>query len=246
MGWSQRELAARCEIDQATISRVECAKLPDLTIATAASILDALGVRATLDLRAPFIADQRRQRDIGHARCVEYVARRLRRHGWIVLTEVEVVSGSARGWIDVLAYRPNDAILLVIEVKTELTDIGGLQRQIGWYERESWNIARRESWTPTKLLTAVVLLATRRNVGQIETNRGFLRQEFRVSARDLASAVVVSGGLTRGRCLALIDPLNRTRRWLLPVPSAASSYVAPYADYAALARRLHAPSVPLG
>jgi transcriptional regulator with XRE-family HTH domain len=107
-GWSQQELAVRTQLAQSTISRIERATLVDLTFVTAATVLDALDVRAALDLRTPFIADRQRQRDPGHARCVAYVSRRLRRLGWVTLAEVEIVSGTAHGWIDVLAYRESD------------------------------------------------------------------------------------------------------------------------------------------
>ena len=108
LGWTQRELAEQTLLAQSTISRIERAVLKDLTFATAAAVLDALGVRAVLDLRAPFIADHQRQRDAGHARCIAYVSRRLRRLGWVTLAEVEIVSGNSHGWIDVLAFRERD------------------------------------------------------------------------------------------------------------------------------------------
>ena len=47
------------------------------------------------------------------------------------------------GWIDVLAYHPGTGMLVVIEVKTELHDIGAEQRRFASYERESYAAARR-------------------------------------------------------------------------------------------------------
>ena len=58
-----------------------------------------------------------------HARCIAYVARRLRACGWDVRFEVEVGTGRYRGWIDLLALR--GTTMLCVEVKTELDDMGG-------------------------------------------------------------------------------------------------------------------------
>jgi transcriptional regulator with XRE-family HTH domain len=241
LGWSQRELAWRAKVAQSTVCRIERATLPDLTFDTAALLLDVLGVRASLELQAPFIADRARQRDPGHARCVAYVARRLRRLGWMVLTEVEVVTGSSHGWIDVLAYRERDGLLLVIEVKTDLVDIGMLQRQVSWYERAAWDAARREGWQPRRAISAVLVLATERALERMSDNRELLRQTFPVSARDLNEAAAGNAAVRpEGRAMAMIDPYNRSRRWLLATPLAGHAAGVRYADYAALMRRIRA------
>ena len=45
--------------------------------------------------------------------------------------------------MDLLAWHPATGLLLVIEVKTELHDLGANERQLNWYEREAWAAARR-------------------------------------------------------------------------------------------------------
>jgi transcriptional regulator with XRE-family HTH domain len=231
LGWSQRELARRAEITQSTVSRVERAKLDDLTFVTAAQLLDALGIRARLDLRAPFIADRRRQTDAGHARCVAYVARRLRRLGWSVLTEVEIVTGSARGWIDVLAYRPGDDLLLIIEIKTELEDIGMVQRQLAWYERAAWDAAHRAGWRPSRAVAALLVLETARTLERVADNRELLVLSFPMTARELGKIVAGATG-AGGRSLAMIDPYVRSAYWLLRTPLFGRVREPRYADYA--------------
>lgn len=241
LGWSQRELARRTELAQSTICRIERATLADLTFDTAAVVLDVLGVRATLDLQSPLIADGRRQKDPGHARCVAYVARRLRRLGWATVTEVEIVTGSGHGWIDVLAYRERDGLLLVIEVKTDLVDIGMVLRQVSWYERAAFDAARREGWLPREATGAVLVLATQRTLERVAENRELLRQSFPMSARDLTLAVNGEGRVAaRMRAMAMIDPYNRSRRWLLATPLSGRVQPAPYVDYAGLMRRIRA------
>ena len=246
LGWSQRELARRTQLAQSTVCRIERATLPDLTFDTAALILDVLGVHASLELRAPFVADRERQRDAGHARCVAYVARRLRRMGWTVLTEVEIVTGSSHGWIDVLAYRESEGLLLVAEVKTDIVDVGMLQRQIGWYERGAWAAARRQGWQPRQAISAALVLATAQASTRIADNRDLLQESFPMSARELSMVVARDARgpdgrrLPARRALALIDPYNRSRRWLLATPLAGRVAPAAYTDYADFMRRTRA------
>lgn len=239
LGWSQRDLAERAQVAQSTISRMERAVLDDLTFATAALVLDALGVRASLSLQTPFIADRSRQSDAGHARCVAYVVRRLRRLGWVTLTEVEIVDGRSHGWIDVLAYRESDGRLLVIEVKTDVVDVGRAERQLGWYERAAWDVARRHGWRPRQVTAALLVLATQATLERLAANREHMQQSFPMAARELG--MIAAGGsaaASGSRALAMIDPYNRSKRWLRATPL--SGRVAPprYADYAALMARV--------
>ena len=76
------------------------------------------------DGRTLGLAGRREQNDLVHAACAGYVARRLGRAGWHVLLEVEVGDGRGRGWIDLLAFRESDRSLLIVEVKTEIIDVG--------------------------------------------------------------------------------------------------------------------------
>jgi transcriptional regulator with XRE-family HTH domain len=146
-GWSQRRLGTEAGISQTMISAIERAALPDLPLPTAISVLLAADIEFELRLVPP----QRARpivRDRAHARCVAYVARRLARAGFRVATEVEIGQGRWRGFIDVLAYHPLHRLLLVIEVKTEIVDVGGIDRQLGSYERAAWQAARGLGWRP--------------------------------------------------------------------------------------------------
>ena len=77
-----------------------------------------------------------------------HIARRLERSNWNVATEVEVGGDRSRGWIDLLAFRPATGLLLVVEVKTEIHDLGQIDRALGWYEREDG--MRRGDWLASR------------------------------------------------------------------------------------------------
>lgn len=71
--------------------------------------------------------------DEAHAAIVEAIVARLRRHGWLVEIEVSFSIWGERGSVDVLAFHPGRGALLVIEVKSGITDsqatIHGLDRK---------------------------------------------------------------------------------------------------------------------
>lgn len=143
IGWTQRTLEERSGVCQSMVSRIEQGRVGDLTFGTATALLEAMGARLVIAVDAPYLADRDRQRDAGHTRLSACVVRRLRASGWDVRTEVEVGGDRSRGWIDVLAFHPTTGVLLVIELKTEIHDLGQIERSLGWYEREAWAAARR-------------------------------------------------------------------------------------------------------
>jgi transcriptional regulator with XRE-family HTH domain len=240
LGWSQRDLARHAHVSQSTICRVELGRIDSLSIETAARVLDALGVRASLELRAPFVAKNSRQRDAGHARCLAYVVRRLERAGWLVRTEVEIVSGSTRGWIDILAFRPSDRTLLVVEIKTELVDLGAIMRQQNWYEREAWAAARRFGWRPTTRIGALMGLGTDATIQRIRDNRQLIAHAFAGTAAQLGDFVNSPAAVTPDRAIALVDPLDRGRAWLRRAPVSGRSVRTRYSNYADFISRTQA------
>ena len=201
-------------------------------MAAVESLLAAMGARLLVDVSPPFIANSR-QRDAVHARCSSHVARRLERAGWQVTTEVEIGGDRSRGWIDILAWHPVSGTLFVIEIKTELRDLGAIERSLGWYEREAWTAARRLGWRPTRVVGCLLLLATEAVELRITDNRPELARSFPTRARELAN--VVAGqfdGRPLKRGLALIDPRSRRAAWLRPSRVDGRRTPAPYADYA--------------
>jgi transcriptional regulator with XRE-family HTH domain len=238
IGWSQRELAARAGVSQGLVSAIENGRLPTITLATATRLLEAMGARLILDVAAPFLGDRQLQCDPAHVRCVTHVARRLGKAGWQVATEVEIGGDRSRGWIDILAFPPVTHVLLVIEIKTEIRDLGAIERTIGWYERESWAAARRRGWRPSQSVGALMVLATTANDERFGQNRDALAYGFPMRARELST--LVSTGVARSgprRAVAMIDPGSRRADWLRRSRLDGRRSPAPYGDYADFMRR---------
>jgi transcriptional regulator with XRE-family HTH domain len=232
LGWTQAELGARAGFSQAFVSLVEGLRVPDLTLESATRLIEAMGGRLNVGVSAPFLADRDLQRDPAHARCVAYVVARLTRDGWMTATEVEVGGDRSRGWIDILAYEPGRRLLLVIEIKTEIRDVGAIERTLGWYEREAWLGAKRLGWRPSKVLGCLLLLATEMNETRIADNRAALSDGFPLRAtslrRILANEVPPP---SPARAMAVIDPRSRRKDWLRPSRVDGRPTAAPYMDY---------------
>ncbi len=232
--WTQRRLSAVSGVSQPMISEVERALVPDLPIATTIRLLSALDVRIELRMFAPTAAAPP-VRDRAHSRCVGYVARRLEGAGWLVATEVEAGDERWRGFIDLLAFHPVERILLVLEIKTDLDDIGAVDRQLGGYERHAWAAAQALGWRPRAVTGALLLLATDENDRRLIEHRTYVDRRFRIRAAAFRALVAdPRQGLERGeRCLAMIDPRTRRTRWLMPTWLDGRRNAARYKDRAA-------------
>lgn len=233
LGWTQRELGRRAGMSQSEISRLERGLLEDLTFDTAERLLKAMGARLALSVDAPFLGDRQRQREPAHARCSSHVASKLRRAGWLVVTEVEIGGDRSRGWIDVMALHPATGLLLIIEIKTEVRDLGAIERSLGWYERAAWAAARRLGWHPVRSIGCLLLLATEANDARVIENRAPFVAGFPVRARDLTASIDDgSSPAVAGRSVAMIDPLSRRTAWLRPLRVDGRRSPAPFRDYA--------------
>jgi len=240
LGLTQRDVEQRTGIPQSVISRFERGVPCSVDLTRVDRIGSALGGRVGLSFEAPFLADRVMQRDRVHARCVAYIAARLRADGWLVATEVEIEGGGGPGWIDVLAFDPGSGWLLVIEMKTEIHDFGRVQRTLAWYERRAVAAARTQGWRSWRTHAALLLLSTDAVDRALAINRALAGEAFPGRARHLAPFVASPGvaPAPAGRSLAVIDPFSRRRLWLRPTRLDGRRTMAPHADYAAVVRRL--------
>ncbi|MEO5963993.1 MAG: helix-turn-helix domain-containing protein [Candidatus Limnocylindrales bacterium] len=239
VGSTQRDLAAQAQTSQATISRLEGGGSSSVDLLVVERVLASLGIRAALTMDARHLEDRRRQTDGVHARLNGYIARRLERDRWRTALEVRVGSDAPRGWIDLLAFREADRALLVEETKTDIPDMGGLQRSLAFYEREAWDAARSLGWRPSRVVALVVALDTRSVAGRLADNRDTVTRAF--PARVDATAAWVRDQATeppRGWTLATADPLDRSLTWLRPTTLGSRRRPPAYSGYAEAASRL--------
>ena len=239
VGWSQRELAARAGVAQATVCRVESGTAGSLDIVTTGRLFAALGLRAHIDVDDFRLDDRRRQQDGVHAQVNGFVARRLERWGWRTAMEVLIGDGNPRGWIDLLAYREADRALLVEETKTDIPDMGGLQRSVAFYERMAMSAARRLGWWPRHVAVLVVLLDSEAVARRLVDNREIVRRAFPVPIREMSAWLAdpecpMPNGWAMGTC----DPASRAAAWLRPTTLGSRRLAPAYRGYADAAARL--------
>ena len=243
LGYSQREMERRTGVAQTAQSRFERGLPSSIGIAEMERLAAGLGGRIRFTFHAPFMEDRLAQRDRVHARCIGYVATRLRATGWMVETEVEIRGSFGPGWIDVLAFHPTTRELLVIEIKTEVHHLGRTQRTLAWYESQAPAAARAREWQPQRIRGALLFLATAAVDRGLESNRDLLAHAFPLRASGLQSFIEDPGSAQpHARGLALIDPLNRRAVWLRPTRLDGRRSAAPHVDYGSVVRALEARS----
>ena len=188
----------------------------DASLRTLDRIARSLDAELILDLRLPTVIGRADQLDAAHARCVAAARRSLERHGYVCAVECEILDGRLRGWIDLLAFDGVSGRLVVVEVKTELRDLGGLQRQVGWYVRAAPGVGRARGWAVSSTVGVVVFLATDANDSALVAHRDTIDAAFTLrgsAVRDLLARRTVPVA-PRGWGLVMIDPMRRgDRRW---------------------------------
>ena len=238
MAMTQRELAHRAGVSQAAISRVERARAAGIPLARIGRVLDALEIRLDANARPPLAAGGPSERDAVHTRILAYAERRLRAAGFETAREVPIGSDRVRGWLDMLAWRPRDRIVIVVEVKGDIHDVGAFERQVSWYEREAWAAARTLGWRPACVVVTGLVLASKHNEAIVRTHAEALRRRFATPPAGLASVLIEATPDGPLRALAFVDPLRRRRSLLLPTPLHGGRPVLPYADAQDLRARL--------
>lgn len=234
----QADLARRVGISRSYLGRIERGRAnPSLALIDA--ITNALGLEIEILAKAPILLGKRGPRDSVHARCSAYVDRRLASLGLISAREVEVADGRIRGWIDLLAFDPRSHTLYIIEIKTRLDDLGGLERQLGVYERMAPSVARSIGWTPHRVSTWLLVLATDEVERVLRDSRPYCARVFTRRAPAMLDELRDGRSMSmegRARGMALIDPRSRGRVWLIRSRVDGRRSAAPYRDYSDAAR----------
>lgn len=228
--WTQGELAARAGLSRGLVSAVERGAA-EASLESMERIALALEARLVVELHVPIVVGRDDQRDAAHAKCVAAIRRALERRGFVCVVEQPFADGQMRGWIDLLAFDPASGRLVVVEVKTELRDLGGLLRQVGWYSRRAGSVARELGWRARSVDSLVVFLATEDNDAALQANADMIRASFPTRGRVLRAGLV-PGGRLGGWGLTMVDPRRRGERLWIALRLDDRRDRAPYRSYA--------------
>jgi len=232
LGWSEEELSRRAGVSRSQLSRIVNGHRGHGTVDEAARLLDAMGARAELAVRLPVLIGGPSQHDAAHARVLAYAARHLERTGLTISREVPIGGDRLRGWIDLMGLEQPRRLLMVVEGKGDIDDLGALERRVSWYEREAPWAARRLGWgTPRGQVLLVAALATQHNADFVRNNRDALHARFPDPVGRLAEYLAATTSPVPAlHVLAFVDPARRGRGWLLRSPLETGRPVLPYAD----------------
>jgi DNA-binding XRE family transcriptional regulator len=199
-GLTQRDLAEAAGVSQSAVTRAERGAGGSLDVLE--RLLHCAGGRAIVR-DAPSVEPARS--DLLHRVGVGALRRLFVRSSMEVATEQPFVDGAMRGWIDLLAFDNATARLVLVEFKSELTDLGGTERQVERYVRSVMQPARALGWRPRDVCVALVVLATDAADGFVAANRAELAAAFPSRGRAAARAMLDRGPIN-GRALVALDP----------------------------------------
>jgi transcriptional regulator with XRE-family HTH domain len=172
-GWRQVDLAARSGLSQSDVSRIELGQLDAIAIAKLERTVGALG--GTLDVRVRWNGESLdRLLDAAHAAGVEATVHLLQRAGWSVAPEVTFAIRGERGSIDVLAWRPATADLLVVEVKSVIPDLQSMLASLDRKVRLGPMIARDRGLRARRLSRLLIVSDSSTNRRRVDAHGAIL------------------------------------------------------------------------
>lgn len=183
--WRQVDLGRRAGVSATLIGRIERGGIAAVQIGTLRGVAEALGARLDPLIRWQG-ADLARLLDARHAGMQEAMSSLLGSlDGWAFEPEVSFSIYGERGVIDVLAWHAGRRMLLVIELKTEVVDVGDLLGTMDRRRRLARQIGRERGWDPTQVSTWVVLADSRTNRRALAAHAAVLRAKFPVDGRSV-------------------------------------------------------------
>jgi hypothetical protein len=219
----RRTVARLAGVSRWTVARVEQGRLNRVALPSMRAVAGVLDISIELAIRWQG-AELDRVASSGHDTLHEAVARLLdERSDWIAVPELSYSIWGERGVIDVVAWNPASRTLLVIELKTEIVEVGRLIAQVDRYRRLALLIARDRGWSPARVAAWVIVADSRTNRRRLAEHRGVLRSAFpddgrtaRGWLRSPDQAVAVLSFLPDERARHLTRASDRNRRGRVP------------------------------
>ena len=159
----QRDVAEAAGVSQSMVSRAEHGRLDELSFGAVDAVASVLDVTVYIDARWDD-GDADRLIDRAHARIVELVVSTLTESGWETVVEYGFNHYGDRGSVDVLAWHAESRTLLIVEVKSRLTDLQATFTSFARKLRIVPNLVQRDhGWDPRFLGRLMVMDGTTAN-----------------------------------------------------------------------------------
>jgi transcriptional regulator with XRE-family HTH domain len=174
LGWRQADLALRCRISQATVSRLERGAIRGTSWDALQRVAVALG--AELDMKLRWRGEELdRLLDAPHAAIVDRLVEILTPLGWLCAAEVTFWVNGEQGCVDLLAWHPATGRLLIVEAKSIVPDLQQMLSSLDRKVRLAGSIAARRGWRSNGVAKAIVMAGTATNRRRAERFGATLR-----------------------------------------------------------------------
>ena len=168
-GLRQVDVALLAGVSDQTVSRIERGHLEPLSVNAIRRVMRVLEARLDLTIRSRS-GDVERFGSAMHSALVETLIAALREAGWTARPEVSFSVAGERGLIDIVAWHAPTRSLLLIEVKTEIVDVG---EALGTFDRKrrlAPVIARQLGVDAASTSAALVVADTRTNHRRVQAH----------------------------------------------------------------------------
>lgn len=153
----QQDLADLAGVSQKVVSLLERGRIEEVSVRNQRRVCAGLGIESELDLRwRGGLGD--RLIDRVHASIVEAVTAELVGAGWDALPEFTFNEFGERGSVDILAWHPGRAALLIVEVKSRITDVQAMLMSMSRKVRLVPAVVARERRWDRRALGIIVAL----------------------------------------------------------------------------------------
>jgi transcriptional regulator with XRE-family HTH domain len=187
--WRQADVAQAASVSRATISRLERGHFGSLSVDTLRAVSRALDIRVDMVARWRG-GDLDRLLNVRHSALHERVAQSfVELPDWITEPEVSFAIYGERGVIDVLAWHPGRQALLVIELKTDISDVNELVGTVDRKRRLAAKVARARGWDvgrDVRISVWVIVADSTTNRRRVDAHRAMLRAAFPTDGRSMS------------------------------------------------------------
>jgi transcriptional regulator with XRE-family HTH domain len=192
-GLRQVDVALLAGVSDQTVSRIERGHIESLSVSALRRVARVLEARLELTIRSRS-GDIERFGSAAHSALVETVITALREAGWTARPEVSFSVAGERGLIDIVAWHAPTRSLLLIEIKTEVVDVG---EAIGTFDRKrrlAAVIARQLGFDPSSVSAALVIADTHTNHRRVQEHAATFGGTLQHSGQRLRAFVARPAG----------------------------------------------------
>ncbi len=178
LGLRQADVARLADVDQKVVSLLERGHLDRVSVQKFRRVCRVLGIDAKIELRwRGGLVDRLIDRD--HAAIGELVVAELSSLDWQTLPEFTFNVFGERGSVDILAWHAGLRALLIVEVKTQLTDLQRLLMSMSRKLRLVPGVAAKErGWDRAVLGHLVVVADTHANRSTVASHSSMFDASF--------------------------------------------------------------------